>query len=387
MSAWRATVGALFAVVALTAPLVAPGVASAAVGTTCSDVDDRGYTMCLYPESDPARPGSQVGVLASGFEKCDYPTITFRGQPRGTARGQAGRVGGDFDVPSDTATGRHEVEVVCGNGAEFASRWLQVTAPSTPTIKLDPASAAPGATLRVTGAGFGDCIPPGTHDAIPHPEVRISLDGTQAVPTSLDDNQGFSAHLSVASGAAAGPHRVTAECGSSPYVASAGADLQVVITPTGTGGGGDPSSGGIGPRTSGTSTSGVDPPNVDTSGHSSSSGGTTGVGTTGADPIYPIPDGPDPPARGPSGGGNEVLGALLALGLAALAVPTLRKLRSPKPASPPQATPTTVDAVLVSCHASSPQLRETGADRSVGLRVVAHSGPSTQTVRWREESR
>ncbi len=384
MSAWRATVGALVVAFVLTALLVPR---AEAANFICNDDDANGYTMCLYPEVTPARPGTRVGVEASGFKKCSHPTVEFDGRDQGALTIEDDfryRVSGDFVVPSDAVTRKYRVKVVCRGDHAAATRELEVVAPSTPTIRLDPANVAPGGRVSVTGSGFGDCLPASQHGVSQATgDVQISLDGFPATTATLTSDHGFSTPLSVPPALAAGPHTVKAECGT-PYGGQASTELQVEIATTGAGGGGGTNPGGGGGDGTGPGGAGIPP-------GGGSIPGPVYPGPADPGPVYPSPGGPgpaypSPPSRDTSSGGPpaEVLGGLIALGFAALVVPAVRRLRAPKPAP---AAPVTVEAVLAGGRTSTPRLRETGVDRTVALRVEAHVGGSSRTVRWREESR
>lgn len=403
MSARLDAIGALLALIA--SPLMA-STPEASLTSGCPDDSDV-EQICLDP--DHARVGTPVWVHGFKFHHCTGDVhISVVGADKNPVRTTKAEESGAFDVRFDVPTGlgigEHKVEAECqeGNDSEYASNsdyayaaLTVLAAPSaTPTLRLAPPATPPGKGVRATGEGFDHCIL-STHDgALPY-QVRVYLNGTLITTTTLDERRGFTADIPAPSDLQPGTYRVVAECGDpdgGPGVegARATADLRVVAT----GGGGSTGAGSTG-GISGSGGSGA-------GGGYGSSGGSNGGGASGGGSTVGGSTGGGPSGGGgpsPSGGGTlltSVLGGLLALVLAAL-VPAVRRLRSRQTAptasaAPPAASaasPATnapvLDAVLVGSGGPPPRLRETWADRTAALRVVAHGDPGIQTVRWREK--
>lgn len=403
MSARLDAIGALLALIA--SPLMA-STPEASLTSGCPDDSDV-EQICLDP--DQARVGTPVWVHGFKFHHCTGDVhISVVGADKNPVRTTKAEESGAFDVRFDVPTGlgigEHKVEAECqeGNDSEYASNsdyayaaLTVLAAPSaTPTLRLAPPATPPGKGVRATGEGFDHCIL-STHDgALPY-QVRVYLNGTLITTTTLDERRGFTADIPAPSDLQPGTYRVVAECGDpdgGPGVegARATADLRVVAT----GGGGSTGAGSTG-GISGSGGSGA-------GGGYGSSGGSNGGGASGGGSTVGGSTGGGPSGGGgpsPSGGGTlltSVLGGLLALVLAAL-VPAVRRLRSRQTAptasaAPPAASaasPATnapvLDGVLVGSGGPPPRLRETWADRTAALRVVAHGDPGIQTVRWREK--
>lgn len=404
MSARLDAIGALLALIA--SPLMA-STPEASLTSGCPDDSDV-EQICLDP--DHARVGTPVWVHGFKFHHCTGDVhISVVGADKNPVRTTKAEESGAFDVRFDVPTGlgigEHKVEAECqeGNDSEYASNsdyayaaLTVLAAPSaTPTLRLAPPATPPGKGVRATGEGFDHCIL-STHDgALPY-QVRVYLNGTLITTTTLDERRGFTADIPAPSDLQPGTYRVVAECGDpdgGPGVegARATADLRVVAT----GGGGSTGAGSTG-GISGSGGSGAGGGGYGSSG-GSNGGGASGGGSTVGGSTGGGPSGGGGPS--PSGGGTlltSVLGGLLALVLAAL-VPAVRRLRSRQTAptasaAPPAASaasPATnapvLDAVLVGSGGPPPRLRETWADRTAALRVVAHGDPGIQTVRWREK--
>ena len=239
--------------------------------------------------------------------------------------------------------------------------------PSVATVELDPTRTEAGKPVDVSGSGFGDCLADAT--------LRLVWVDTEIVvgTTTISATGTFATTFTVPAGATPERHEVTASCPDATgddvgpqRVVSGAAFLQVVETVP-------PTTTTVPPTTTAPARTTTAAPRTTTAPPATS----TAPPSTAAPP-------------GPSDGGavTSVLGGLLALLLAAVVVPALRRLRARPATATPQPTPARaplVDAVLVGSGGPPPQLRETGADRTVTVRVLAHGTPGINTVQWREE--
>ncbi|AOR34649.1 hypothetical protein BFF78_29570 [Streptomyces fodineus] len=198
-------------------------------GTTPPDTTDTNPTGPTTPSSVSSAPGprglrglrprvtSAPGTIT--YVRWDGHDLPF------TPSVTDGTGSAEFQVPDGATVGPHPVTAGCDNGSLVVdgSGTFTVTATdgggvTTPThrplIALDPSQGRPGASLRVHGAGFDDCVPSGKPDT-----VELSTNGQIHARVGISPGTGtFEAALQVNDNAPAGDYTMAATCAGHPDV-------------------------------------------------------------------------------------------------------------------------------------------------------------------------
>ena len=166
--------------------------------------------------------GSTVTVTGSGFSAGEDVGLAFDTTAVGTTvAGTSGDISTTFTVPQGVLNGPHTVTATGLSSKLTGKATFTVGA----VIKLKPASAAPGASVTVTGSGFH-----------PTEAVSLSFNGTAltpAAPITTDNQGGFTASFTVpATIAGSDPVVATGASGATGDQATATLSVKAALTLT-----------------------------------------------------------------------------------------------------------------------------------------------------------
>src|SRR5919202_3119096 len=221
----------LILVLVLAALVMAPATAlGQATGATPTPTVPANTTPTATPQAGPALslsptsglPGSNVTANGSGFAPGETVDVSFNGQAVGTpAVNNGGTFSLAFTVPN-TPPGQYGVLAkgrTSGTTASTSSTINQGPA----ALTFDPAQAAPGASITVTGTGFK-----------PGETVTLSFNGPTVGTETADTNGKVTFTFTVPATLAPGQYGVTATGQTSGFVVNSTYTLVAGATPVAT---------------------------------------------------------------------------------------------------------------------------------------------------------
>jgi hypothetical protein len=131
--------------------------------------------------------------------------------PQATRDG-SGNFNTNYAIPSSTPPGAYRIGVRCGGGNVGVSADLQVTAPTAATIAVNPASAAPGDAVTITGHVPTSSCPSSSTAQLTSTAALFPPDGF-GPQTPRDSTGTFSISYSVPTSTTAGTYQIGIRCG------------------------------------------------------------------------------------------------------------------------------------------------------------------------------
>jgi hypothetical protein len=199
----------------------APGTPTAVPSTTAvtNPTTATSSAPALTLSTSSGLPGATLTANGSGFQPNETVDVTFNGQAVGspTVNGQ-GTWSLAFNVPS-MAPGQYGV-LAKGRGAGDTASTTFTINQGAATLNFDPAQAAPGAQLTVTGAGFraGE-------------SVTLSFNGPTVGTATADTNGGVTWTFTIPANLGPGQFGVTATGATSGVVVNSTYTLVAGATP------------------------------------------------------------------------------------------------------------------------------------------------------------